>query len=118
MFFHELRDAVLVGLDHSTHLRADLRIASPADLRVPHDALAQIGVEEAGPKHLGHGPGGAAIVFQQFLQPVFRLRVAGGKRRVFERRGEDVRDAKLVAINRRRQIGRPCGREGDRHGHD
>ncbi len=42
---HELLDSVLIRFDHSAHLRADLFVPGPADLGVPHDALAQVFAE-------------------------------------------------------------------------
>ena len=100
MLLHELLDPALIRLDHPAHLRADLVVAGLADLGVPHDALAQVVAERAGAEDFGHGAGGAAVVLEQLLEPVFRLGVADGVGRVFERGGEDVRDAELVAIDR------------------
>ena len=87
-------------------------IAGPADLRVPPDALGQVVlIETLGPEDLGHRAGGAAVVLEQLLEPVLRLGVADRIRRILERRGVDVRDAELIAVEgRRRFVARARGR--------
>ena len=100
MVLHELLDPVLIRLDHPAHLRADLPVAGLADFSVLHHALSQVFAEGALAEGFGHGARRAAVVLEQLLQPVFRLRVAHGVGCVAQRGGEDVRDAELIAIDR------------------
>ena len=115
VLLHELLDPSLIGRDHPAHLGADLAVPGLADLGVPHHALTQVLVELARPEDLRHGPAGPAVVLEQLLQPVLRLGIADGVGRILERRGEDVGDAELVAVNGRGSIiGRKPSRAGDR----
>ena len=55
---------------------------------------------------LCHGAAGPAVVLEQLFQAVLGLGIARGERRILDRRREDVGNAKLVAVNRGRLIGR------------
>ena len=106
MLLHELLDSRLICLDRCPHFRADLPIFLPADLRVPPHTLNQIVLEIFRPKDLGHRASGLAIILQQFLQPVFRLRVTDRKQRRLESRGKDVRNPEFIPVNRRLLLAR------------
>src|SRR5690349_14855895 len=101
MLFHEGANAVLIRLDAGAHAWADLIVTLATDLGVPPDALNHILPVIVRPEDFRHGAVGAAVIFEQFFEPVFGLRIADRVTGRFERRREDVRDAEFVAIEGR-----------------
>ncbi|GBC78752.1 hypothetical protein HRbin08_02250 [bacterium HR08] len=99
MFPHVRLHAFDEGLDHGARLRAEAMIILPAHLGVSPEALHVILREEFGTEHFGHRSRGAAIVLEQLLEPILRLRIADGVSRCLQVRGKDVRDAELVSID-------------------
>src|SRR5207247_10091583 len=93
-----------------------------ADFGVPPHALDQIVLEIIRPKYLGHGAVGAAIVFEQFLEPIFRLRVTDRISRSLERGRKNMWNPKLIPIECRligltgRSLRQPGHRQNERQG--
>ena len=120
MIRHESLDAILIRFDHPAHLRADLLVPGAADLAVPHDSLPQVFPEKVRAENLGHRAGCSPVVLQKLFQPVLGLGVANGVRCIVQGASEDMRDAKLVPIDRRRLCGTGRGprrrRKSQQHG--
>ena len=99
VLFHELPDALLIGLHDSPHFWADLAIFLPADFGVTPHALDEVVPKIFRTKHFGHGAVGFAVILEQLFEPIFRLGVADGVGGRFEIGGEDVWNAKSVAVD-------------------